>query len=1070
MDDNRKLESAQADEIGALRAKVMALEAERDSLQRALAGEKALRRALVDATPAPTRDGVNSDCTRAIEERLNALQAIVNRSPVMLFRWRFDPGNWPIEYVSDSVESILGYSVDDLKAGRVTLNAITHPEDIPRLEAEVAAFRAKGLNEWSQSYRLIGKSGVVIWVRDWNRVIADASGAPAHVQGVIVDVTALHEAEEELRRGEAESRRTVEMLNTLLHAAPTPVVVLDVEDRVKLWSKAAEQLFGWTEAEVLGRTSPLVPPERRGEARLLRASVVAGEPTPERETLCLHKNGSRVPVLLYISPLPVASGAVTDALCVFVDNTHRKALQQERERLIHQLQSERLRLSAVLEHMPAGAFIAEAPSGRIVMANEAAARIWQMPFTPAEKVADYPPMVGYRADGTQYEMDDWPLVRSLKRGEVVRNEEIRIVRGDGGCAVILASSAPIRDNSGRITSAAVVFIDITDLVRTRDQLGESEARYRSLVEHLPGATYSTPLNDLNTATYVSPQVEALTGYSAEEFREKPGLWRSLYLPEDRERLAAESRRFERHKRPTTFDYRIRRKDGAVLWIRDEANFVRDEKGRPVCVQGIIMDNTARMLEREERRREQRLLIDSQRIARTGSWQMNFQTGELWWTRETYRIFGLDPRRTRPSLKLAWELVHPEDVATVRKTLEKATEEHTPYSILHRMVRPDGREITVHAAGSIAYDKANRPLLLTGTIRDITEWNDANRERRALAQLIENSSDMISMSDLKGRLTFVNESARRALGISRRQLDAGLAMAEITDPSCVPLLHNTIVPTAMSVGHWEGELQLRNLRTRRPVEGYASVFQVRAGDVGQAHAIAAIIRETRERRQAEQAVLAAADREQQRIGMDLHDMVGQTLTGAGMLAAMLERKLTAQSLPEADQAGRISKLLIEATNQTRELARGLCPVSDGPEALRAALCELAKSTREVYGIDCSARAAADALVDGAVTAGQMYFIAREAVGNAVKHGQAKTIRIHLRRADHGFELRVEDDGKGFAQGAQDKGGLGFRTMRYRAGVIGAQLSLELNSTGGVTVRCLIPENRLTSTRPRQEAKT
>jgi len=572
---------------------------------------------------------------------------------------------------------------------------------------------------------------------------------------------------------------------------------------------------------------------------------------------------------------------------------------------------------------------------------------------------------------------------------------------------------------------------------------------------------------LASATYISPQIERITGYTAEEILAEPGLWRSLYHPDDRDRLAAESTRFQRHKRPTAFVLRLRRKDGRYIWIRDEAWYVRDSCGRTLCVQGVVRDITAQREEEEKRRREQRLLADSQRVARVGSWEMDFSTGRLEWTGETYRLFGVNARTTRPSLELAWRLVHPEDAAQVRRVLEAAVQERTPYRMVHRMQTVDGREIVVSVAGAISYDEAGRPQRLVGTVQDVTEWHSAHRERVALSQLVEHSSDMIAMATADGRITYMNRAGLRLTGAKRREVMDGLTLEEISEPSATHILRNTVLPTVMSQGHWEGEVLLRHRRTGKPVEGYGAVFLVRGEDGEAPQAIAAIIRDARERRRIEQEALTAADHEQHRIGMDLHDVLGQTLTGAAMLGATLERRLASRGSEEAAQAARLSRLLLEATNQTRELARGLCPVPETPEGLRLALGDLARSVQEVYGIECSVRAAQDALIEDHAVAGQVFFIAREAVNNAAKHAQARAVRMELRRTDHALELSVEDDGRGFAQDAHDKGGLGFRTMRYRAGVIGAQLSLEINSTGGATVRCRVPLQRLKPPRDRKE---
>jgi PAS domain S-box-containing protein len=136
-------------------------------------------------------------------DRRRALEAMVDRGPVVLFLWRIEPDGWPVELVSGNVEEVLGYRADDLLSGRVQWPAITHPDDLARLEAEVGGFLEAGVHEWSQEYRLVGRDGSVHWVRDWNRVVEQVSGEPAHIQGLLVDVTAERLAEEGLRRRDA---------------------------------------------------------------------------------------------------------------------------------------------------------------------------------------------------------------------------------------------------------------------------------------------------------------------------------------------------------------------------------------------------------------------------------------------------------------------------------------------------------------------------------------------------------------------------------------------------------------------------------------------------------------------------------------------------------------------------------------------------------------------------------------------------------------------------------------------------------------------------------------------------
>ena len=124
--------------------------------------------------------------TSSIEE-LKLIEDIVERSPAIIFRWIIQEG-WPVEYVSKNVEQ-LGYTQEDMLSGKVSWPGITHPNDLGRLEQEVKDFLTRGVDEWSQSYRIRAQDGEYRWMRDWNLVLRDEHGLPKKIQGIIIDIT-----------------------------------------------------------------------------------------------------------------------------------------------------------------------------------------------------------------------------------------------------------------------------------------------------------------------------------------------------------------------------------------------------------------------------------------------------------------------------------------------------------------------------------------------------------------------------------------------------------------------------------------------------------------------------------------------------------------------------------------------------------------------------------------------------------------------------------------------------------------------------------------------------------------
>src|SRR5271157_964169 len=155
----------------------------------------------------------------------------------------------------------------------------------------------------------------------------------------------------------------------------------------------------------------------------------------------------------------------------------RERLGREREMVLQDLETARKRLEAVLQQMPAGVIVAEAPSGRFVLANAQVQEIWRQPFVAAADFHEYGGYSGMDAAGRAYLPHQWPLARSIVMGEIVKDEEISFQRGDGTRGTMYVSSAPIRDGEGTIIAAVVVFHDITarkaveeELQRAREEL------------------------------------------------------------------------------------------------------------------------------------------------------------------------------------------------------------------------------------------------------------------------------------------------------------------------------------------------------------------------------------------------------------------------------------------------------------------------------------------------------------------------------------------------------------------------------------------------------------------------
>jgi PAS domain S-box-containing protein len=208
------------------------------------------------------------------------------------------------------------------------------------------------------------------------------------------------------------------------------------------------------------------------------------------------------------------------------------------------------------------------------------------------------------------------------------------------------------------------------------------------------------------------------------------------------------------------------------------------------------------------------------------------------------------------------------------------------------------------------------------------------------------------------------------------------------------------------------------------------------------------------KQLEEEILNAASAERRRIGRDLHDGLGQQLAGIALLSRVLQQRLAASDARAAGEARVIMDLANQAVSQSRALARGLCPVELTEDGLADALRGLAADTEQVFGIPCEFHCETPAPVANSAAATHLFYIAQEAVNNAVKHSGAGAITVSLSGGADSISIRVRDDGVGLPARAHETRGLGLRTMRYRADAIGAFLDIRSVPPRGTIVRCFL----------------
>lgn len=353
-------------------------------------------------------------------------------------------------------------------------------------------------------------------------------------------------------------------------------------------------------------------------------------------------------------------------------------------------------------------------------------------------------------------------------------------------------------------------------------------------------------------------------------------------------------------------------------------------------------------------------------------------------------------------------------------------------------------------------------IVAAIIGDAMERRDAEdalrRENAFSYALFSATGALLIVLDTEGRIIRFNPSAEYITGLTTTEAE-GCCPWDLFVPrdeeDMERRIFRRIAGGAPPTAH-EGTIITRE-GERRVISWSTTSIATESGSV--AYVIMSGIDVT-ETKRLEADVLNVAEQEQSRFGHDLHDGLGQHLTGIEFMSHVLQQRLESRDAPEAQDMEAITGLIREAISQTRDLARGLSPVVLQSKGLAVALQDLAASTsRHQRGVTCVCHAVEPLPELPEETSIHLYRIAQEATNNALRHGRATDVLISIREAGHHLELSIQDNGRGFPEGGPTSGGMGLRVMHYRAGIIGGTLHISQQPGYGVTITCYLDSARI-----------
>ncbi len=656
-----------------------------------------------------------------------------------------------------------------------------------------------------------------------------------------------------------EYEKQILYLASLTEKTSDAIFSLDMKGYIISWNKGAENMYGYSKEEAIGRFAPDIT--HSGYTSADHANIIRRIPEKgsiELEVVNYNRKGEAIHCLASVTALKDEKGETTGFVTVMRDISERKRAEQLLAKFNEELNRQVEEKTAVIQE-------SEERYRRIV--ETAQEGIWMIDKNNCtsfvnDRMAE---MLGYTRQemmGRQiFEfMDEQGIAISerniqRRRSGISDDHEFKFLTRDGRAIWTLMSTSPLEIN-GENTGTLAMVIDITERKKTADDIKRSQESFELISRTTNDAIWEWNLE--TNQLWANETHQRLYGLSLADPVPTESMWAERIHPDDRNVIIKrQEETLASDKNVFISEYRFRTEDKGYRDLYDRCYIVRNKEGKPIRMTGSMMDITERKKAEQAIKESEEKYRKAQWIGKMGHWELDLQNNRLSWSDEIYRIFGIEKSEFGANYEAFFNTIHPDDREAFQQAEDEALAGKKKLDYVHRIIRPDGDIRYVHELGELLRNEKGEPVILSGTVQDITQRIRAEEEVRKSEEtrklIMDSALDAIVCINNTGIITVWTPQTEKIFGWKAEEV-LGKRLSETIIPLQYRSLHENGMEKFRQTG--EGpvlnrliEITAINKEGREfPIE--LSVIPIRQGDD---FFFCAFIRDITERKLAEERI-------------------------------------------------------------------------------------------------------------------------------------------------------------------------------------------------------------------------